>query len=318
MIPDYEKDRFAIADCLKERCPKTARALRAHGATLLTGCYDIWCRDFMPVQVNDKLFVQFMYAPQYLVKSDHYYSDEIQQHMKACGYHDYWDTITPIGFAYPPELRKSGIDVRMVPLVLDGGSVVGNDEIAFVSERVISDNPAWTCEDLRGVLEFELYVDRVEFIPEHPDDFTGHVDGSIRIVSRDSVVIGCPPARHSAQKHDQIAAYYRSLKYTAQLRLIAESCGMKVIDLIDVSFKAPDKPEGNVHGLYANFLQLKQKVMVPSWRLNEEDALAHGTIIELGFGPENVTMIEANEFACPRTPLDAGGALNCVTWNWKS
>ena len=61
---------------------------------------DIWCRDYMPVQVDEDTFCQFMYDPDYLRGYDH---------LK-----------TPPASCRVPAMKKC----RSVDLVLDGGNVV--------------------------------------------------------------------------------------------------------------------------------------------------------------------------------------------------
>src|SRR5262249_22421139 len=130
----------------------------------------------------------------------------------------------------------------------------------------------WTPGALRDVLAEALSVQHVEFIPEqHPhDDFTGHLDGSIRVVSAHQVVVGVPPDdRNPPGGHG--ALYQRARKYAESLRSIARRLRFDVIELIDVSYRAPSKPRDNVKGLYTNFLQLGSKhLLVPRWGIDED------------------------------------------------
>jgi agmatine deiminase len=72
MIPDAETTCVALAAVLADRHPAIYRGLRAilegHGVAvrLLDGVRDIWARDYCPVQVADRGFVQFRYDPDYL------------------------------------------------------------------------------------------------------------------------------------------------------------------------------------------------------------------------------------------------------------
>jgi agmatine deiminase len=303
MVPDYVKDRFAIADVLGEY--EVGHCLQTHGAEVLEDCRDVWCRDFMPIQVGPQRFVQFLYAPRYLVE------DDLS-----------WDYITPPGLVYPPWLRALPPDrVRVVPLVLDGGSVIGNERVALVSERIFRDNIGWApCALARGalarVLARELCVEHVEFVPEPPDDFTGHLDGSIRIVSADRVVVGIPPHGDGyIPPADHLGLYRHALEYARLLIAIAQDLGFQVIELIDVSYLAPECPPDNVQGLYANFLQLGPcNIYLPQWgiQLQQYDEIALHELVEAGF---HVIPVPAHEFA--EDPDLAGGAINCVTSSWQ-
>jgi agmatine deiminase len=72
MIADSEKNVVYVADTLEARIPQVYRGLKpilqSHGIPLgiIPGTRDIWCRDYMPIQVAKDRFVQFRYAPDYL------------------------------------------------------------------------------------------------------------------------------------------------------------------------------------------------------------------------------------------------------------
>src|SRR5690349_5605053 len=69
---------------------------------------DIWCRDFMPVWVNDRECVQFIFDPRY-------YKTQKDQHLRT----------DPTALLLP-----AGINPATSSIVLDGGNIVGNLHIA--------------------------------------------------------------------------------------------------------------------------------------------------------------------------------------------
>lgn len=285
MVPDYEKDAYAIADVLLGVGTLAADLSALRKLTVLEGCRDIWCRDFMPIQTDDR-FVQFLYAPSYLV-------DEPAA----------WTTITPSGAAYPLWLRDC---VQVVPLILDGGSVIGNREIALISKRVFVDNPDWTGNEISAAIRDALCVKRVQFLPELEGELTGHLDGSIRLVADNTVVIGTLP------KNCSVGA---TTRHSRALMTEARRIGLDVIELIDASHRAPARPKDNAFGVYANFLQLGPKdLIVPRYGIPEDD-LAREQLEGQGF---RVQMVDALAFVDRDHPECAGGAINCVTWSWKA
>ncbi len=72
MITDPETNVVYISDLLEPRYSELVESLRAilsdHGipVKVIQGTREIWCRDFMPVQVGMGEFVQFHYKPDYL------------------------------------------------------------------------------------------------------------------------------------------------------------------------------------------------------------------------------------------------------------
>src|SRR4051812_14801141 len=69
MVSDQDTSEAYISDLLPQRHGSVAEDLRkALGSRLkiIQGTKDIWCRDYMPVQVAQDRFVQFHYCPDYL------------------------------------------------------------------------------------------------------------------------------------------------------------------------------------------------------------------------------------------------------------
>ena len=73
MIPESLCNRVYFSALLPEVCPVTykglADVLDRYGVpfSLLKGTKDIWCRDYMPLQMTDHEFVAFGYRPDYLM-----------------------------------------------------------------------------------------------------------------------------------------------------------------------------------------------------------------------------------------------------------
>lgn len=246
----------------------------------------------MPVQVSNKGFAQFLYAPSYLVEED-----------------SEWPYISSPGACYPAGVARS---VKVVPLILDGGAVVGNHEVAFVSERFFFENRRWPRMWLKSMLRHHLHVSELVVAPEHPYDFTGHLDGSIRVVDKNRAVVSCPPVEEVPEP-EHAAVPERVREHSKQLIRIVEEY-FDVIELVDVSHRAAPRPKDNAQGVYANFLQVGQRLLVPTYGL-PEDEVAIQQLRGAGF---DVVGIDARAFVDPAHPERAGGAINCVTWNWKS
>jgi hypothetical protein len=77
MVPDWQTNRIYFSALLARRHPEVWSSLQsifketktAYGA--LHGTKDIWCRDFMPVQVANETLCQFTYDPDYLRDDRH-------------------------------------------------------------------------------------------------------------------------------------------------------------------------------------------------------------------------------------------------------
>lgn len=75
MFQDNQCNRVFFSALLRERCPIAFRglteALDKYDVpwSLLKGTNDIWCRDYMPLQVRPNSFVAYNYNPDYLQHS---------------------------------------------------------------------------------------------------------------------------------------------------------------------------------------------------------------------------------------------------------
>ena len=170
---DYETNVVYVADTLERKFPAVHVGLRTilerQGIPLrvIPRTKDIWCRDYMPIQVAEDRFVQFRYAPNYL--GGRY------KHLRSDG---------EIG----PTLAVTRNCVRS-EIVLDGGNVVRWRDMVIMTERVFAENPQW--DRRRLVAEFEelLQVEGILLIPPDPGDLTGHSDGVVRFVDGETVII---------------------------------------------------------------------------------------------------------------------------------
>ena len=113
---------------------------------------DIWCRDYMPVQVLQNKFVQFEYDPVYLPWTDA---------TKVC--------------------KDIDIEPKITDIKLDGGNVVKSRTKVIVTERMVRTNKRlYERKELIRQFKRLLAVKDVILIPECPTDPFGHADGMVR------------------------------------------------------------------------------------------------------------------------------------------
>src|SRR4051794_25439493 len=73
MIPDWETNRLFVSDRLGDTDPQVMAGLRSTfpGLEVIPATNDIWCRDYMPIQLSEDSFCQFIYRPDYLRGFEH-------------------------------------------------------------------------------------------------------------------------------------------------------------------------------------------------------------------------------------------------------
>jgi agmatine deiminase len=169
MIPDWDTNHLFLSDRLEafdkdDLFDSLHSVLKGVPIDIIPGTSDIWCRDYMPVQLDENRFCQVVYNPDYL--------------------RGFEDTITP-----PERCRLSFMqDYHREPLVLDGGNVVTSRTRVILTEKLYGENPSIERPRLRKRLE-ELFQAECIFIPKEPYDAVGHADGVVRFVSEERVLI---------------------------------------------------------------------------------------------------------------------------------
>ncbi len=280
MIADHDTNVVFVADSLEGRFPDLFRGLKSiltdHGIPLriIPGTRDIWCRDYMPIQVAEDRFVQFRYEPDYLRGK--------YRHLRLDG---------KIGPTLPWVKNCVQCDI-----VLDGGNVVKWTNKVIMTEKVFVENPRWHRRELIAELERLLEVDRVILIPPEPGDVTGHADGVIRFVDEENVLVN---------DYRQIDCNYRR-----KLLRRVKRAGLKLVEM-------PYRPDSGAHegmpsaiGNYVNLLRLERILIMPIYEL-PEDECSRRVVRRNGLIP---TVESLN---CRRLAV-FGGALNCVTWQYKT
>ena len=172
MIQDNQTNMVYMANGLSHYetvCRNLLEALhREHihaGFLPYTSSYKhIWARDYMPIQLGKKQFLQYRYAPDYL-KS---YEDYIPQYQTICR-----------------ELRLKG---KETPLVIDGGNVVCCGDKVIMTDKVFKENNGIGKKELIEALENCLQA-QVVIIPWDRYEIFGHSDGMVRWIGGNRVLL---------------------------------------------------------------------------------------------------------------------------------
>ncbi len=234
MITDSKADTVYLSDKLAARYPQVEADLQAilaaHGIAvkILRGTKDVWCRDYMPIQVSQDRFVQFRYDPDYLRKHPHLRTDPM---------------------VVRPNLGRA--EIQELKLVLDGGNVVRGPTAVIMTERIFRENPDRTRAEIGKELERLLEVDCLIFIPVEPGDECGHADGVARFVDDRTVLVN---------DYRKAAPAYGG-KLHARLR----KHGLELLPMpySPTYEKRRDMPSAT--GCYINLLQTSHVVVVPQF-----------------------------------------------------
>jgi agmatine deiminase len=167
MVPEEATDKVYISGQLRHKYPAVAEALGSILAGALDeipGTNDIWCRDYMPVQLAADRFVQFIYQPDYLDDAPELITADAGAllNLKNC-------------------VRSN--------FVIDGGNVVSGPNAAALTDKIFTENARVEASVLTDRLRALLEVERLFFVPQEPGDVIGHADGMVRFVDAGTVLV---------------------------------------------------------------------------------------------------------------------------------
>jgi len=185
---------------------------------------DIWCRDYMSIQIEKGKFVQFRYEPSYLKNDLELQSD-------------------------PKEVCKANnIRPQFSKINLDGGNVVNWSDRAIITDRVFDENPEYSSKtklisDIEKLLEVEIIV-----IPQIKSDMTGHADGMLRFVDHNTLL---------GNNREQEFKYWKD-----GINKVLKEKGIDYIDIPFLDHKEKKYPDHAI-GCYVNYLEIQDLIVLP-------------------------------------------------------
>lgn len=275
MIIDNQTNFLYLADTLPTKFPEFYKKFE----NLLNDCNipfnflpqtkDVWAVDYMPIQIDWNKFVRFIYNPSYLqTKRDLKTISDVEEICNAIG-----------------------IETLKTDIILDGGNVTRWKNKVIMTDRIFQENPTYERKQLISALYKLLQVDKLYFVPEQPDDYTGHSDGMIRFLDENTVIIN----DYSKEKEWFQRAFEIAIHNTG-------------LDYIKIPYNLDqNKSNDQANGDYINYLQMENIVIIPTFGIKEDDEAVNR--LETIFKGQTTRTIESNEIA------NEGGVLNCITWN---
>ena len=172
MITDNQTNVVYLADGIRHYMPLAKNLMEAlyleHIDTRFLRHTDsikhVWARDYMPIQLDEKRFLQYKYDPDYLKKAQDY--------------------IPPYETIY----RGLHLKCKKTDLAIDGGNVVKCGDRIIMTDKVLKENPAYTEQELIKRLENEFECE-ICLIPWDRYEFFGHSDGMVRFIDGDNVLL---------------------------------------------------------------------------------------------------------------------------------
>jgi agmatine deiminase len=247
MITDNQTNFVYFSEKLREDFPTETSRITAIldennvRYEFLKGTNDIWCRDYMPIQVNEDKMAQFTFEPYYLNDS------EENKKLKS-----------------DPKIvcAQNSLHPSFNGINLDGGNVVKSKGKAILTDIIYTANPGYERPELLSELEQQLEAEII-IIPKHKDDPFGHSDGMVRFLDENSILC-----------NDLSLEYKYFLK---DFKTAIKDHNLEIIE-IPMEIVIPDKKDSAV-GIYINFLHVGKLIIIPEFGLESDDK-AYKTISE--------------------------------------
>ena len=172
MICDYQTNKVYLAEGIKGY-PKVAEnllyALYKEGIETeylphSKSKKHVWTRDYMPIQLEENLFLKYVYNPDYLKTA--------------------LDYIPP----YISMIKSLMLKTKLTMFVIDGGNAVKFHDCVLMTDKVLVENCVRDEIVFRHALE-DLFECEVIFIPWDRYEMFGHADGMVRAIGHRHVLL---------------------------------------------------------------------------------------------------------------------------------
>ncbi len=243
MTTDNLTNTVYFSDLLPKKCPilnqHIVEALETNKIryVYLSETKDIWCRDFMPIQIEEDHFVFYKYTPDYLQTP---YYRRIQTN--------------PEKVFQAPQNRLEQItrNAITIDLVIDGGNVVKCGETIVMTEKVFAENKDKTRTEVERILKDAFRCD-ILFLPWDRKETFGHSDGIVHYAGDGKILL--------TNYDDSSLYYFRRFRKALE----------KHFEVIPLKYAIKRRHARS--WAYINFLQIGKLVLVLQLGL-EEDGLA--------------------------------------------
>ena len=240
MTTDNLTTTVYFSDLLPKKCPilnqHIVEAMEANKIryAYLSETKDIWCRDFMPIQIEGDHFVFYKYTPDYLQSP----------------YYRRLQTSPEKVFQAPQNrLERVAQNAITIDLVLDGGNVVKCGDTVVITEKVFAENKDKTRTEVDRILK-DAFQSDILFLPWDRKETFGHSDGVVHHAGNGKILL--------TNYDDSSIYYYRRFRKALE----------KHFEVITLKYATKRRHARS--WAYINFLQVGKLVLVPQLGLEED------------------------------------------------
>ncbi len=177
MNADFKANKVYVASCLFDKHPIFAKELVNIFAIndvkwdIIPGTKEIWCRDYMPIQIDKNKFVKFRYNLNL--------TDGLDSRL------DGDETIYDV-------CDKLRLNYCKTDIYLDGGNCMISEDSVIITDKVFQQNPKYNTQELLIKLKV-IFNRRICIIPQEPYDKLGHADGMLKFGNNGTIILNDYP-----------------------------------------------------------------------------------------------------------------------------
>lgn len=241
---------------------------------------DVWIRDYFScgnVLYNNKILgIKGIYAPSYNSYSP-YIDDAAGIKLMTNYYEDY---IT-------------------LPIKLDGGNLICNDEYIICSEKIYTENYNFSKKEIDEYFE-KNFKQKLIVLPCEILDVIGHVDSIMRFLTPRLIVLSIYDSEYKADN-----------RYVSKIReILLQKLGLDYEIIFLPSALSDDINDDNIFsakGLFINFLRLDDCIIFPSFEGLEDYNREISEILRKKTDNLNIYFSPCDKYSFE------GGCFNCIT-----
>lgn len=241
MITDIQTNKVYFSSLLPTQCPilnkSITETLRSHGVSFdyLSGTKDVWCRDFMPIQIGTDHILSYQYTPDYL-------QDKTGLRLQT--------NIEDVFLANSNHLEHLQERTVAINLVIDGGNIVKCGDIVVMTEKVFVENKDKSPAEVEGLLK-EAFQCEFVFLPWDLSEKYGHSDGIVHYAGGRKIIM---------TNYEDFSPYYAN-RYKKILG--------SHFEIIPLNYSTKRKHARS--WAYINFLQVGKLILIPQLGLEEDE-----------------------------------------------
>lgn len=199
-------------------------------------------------------------------------------------------------------------ELKQLPLVMDGGNMVTNGKIGFISNKILLDNPKKSKEEILGIISDELGITPI-LVENNKYDKVGQISAYMQFINKNTIAISQYPDLKELSYDNE---------YLEHLVKEATDLGLEVIRLREIPCYentkctfGEDKKNCTLgsNGTFINFLIINGLAIIPEysdlediWECNQYNK----ELLSIYF--DNVVSINCDKLA------EVGGLLNSITF----